>query len=230
MLEVLTQFGINVASLGKYVIPLAILYVLIKFKVIELVSVDQATELVRTRWKTARYYKFGKRKGRLIRLKPGRHLIIKGIHGGWPVPTAEIISTLLDEQLSIGGRAYMIHRVSIGFQVHTTDDPIGDEAVLRYLLSIQDANRGDQIPEGLLQKVQSIIMRWLPDATVNDPFGIPTAVESTLERLVHDELYAHGVELSSFHMISPSLAVSQAIADTRQYGEAVIPFVAGSEN
>ena len=212
--EVLTQFGINTSSIGKYGIPLLCIFLLVKFRVIRIVAVDQATELVRTRLGAVRKHHFGSRKGRLVRLKEGGHLVIRGVHEGWPVSKAQMVSKLDKKELGLNGYGYIVETITITYKILATDDEAGDKAILKYLLSTQDTDRENQISEGVRLMVEGIVLHHLAHAVDDSP--TPVVSEDTLKKLVQGELYEYGVELTRFTMTPPSATIAHSVLKLSQ--------------
>ena len=210
--DVLTQLGISPSSLGKFTGIAVIIFLVIKYRVIRIIAVDEATELVRVRFGKVWRRLSGKRKGRIVRLKPGGHLIIRGVHAAWPISRAEMVSKLEKKELALHGYGYIIDTITIGYRILATDDEDdedGDAAILRYLLSVQNPNREDQISEGVRLRVEAIVMHHVPDA-MSDDHALRVS-ESTLKELVREQLYAHGVELTSFTIMKPSATIAHSI-------------------
>ena len=211
--EFLTQFGIDPKIAGIWgsvlLVIFTLAFVIIKYRVIRLVAVDQATELVRTRLGAVRKYGYGSRKGRLVRLKEGGHLVIRGVHEGWPVSKAQMVSKLDKKELGLNGYGYIVETITINYKLLATDDEAGDEAILKYLLSTQDTDRENQISEGVRLMVEGIVLNQLEHAVDDSP--IPVVSEDTLKKLVQGELYEYGVELTRFTMTPPSPTIAHGV-------------------
>jgi len=216
--ETLQSFFKGTGILGAIGI---LLFVIIRYKVIRIVAVDQATELIRTKWHVAQYYRFGVRKGRLVRLKQGRHLIVRGIHDGWEVSLKEVAMELENVTQPYRGRMLTFDRITIGYEVIAPDTVKGDEVMLRSILSVRDNDRENGTSQNLDQKVRGITLQALGQvltASEPDKYGLPrlsdrAVLAATAKRLKKH----HGVRLVSFEVAAPTWAQGQ-----QQYDAAML--------
>lgn len=191
-------------------------FLLIRFKVIRLVAVDQATEWIRTKWNVAQYRRFGERRGRLVRLKEGRHLVIRGIYDGWEVSLKENPLVLEEVTLPYKGRTLMFDRITIGYRVIAPDTKKGDTTMLRSVLSVQDSDREDSGSQNLDQKVEGITLTVLGRVLKGaepDQYGLPVlpeTVDETVFAAANAKLKKlHGVRLVSFEATEPTWELGQ---------------------
>lgn len=213
--EVFGQLGITASAVETFFKGTGILggfavlvYLGIKYKVVILLAVDSATEVVRVRWGVERYYRFGPRKGRLIRLGAGRHLLIRGIHHGWEVSLKEVVLPMLNITLPFRGRMLTYDTITIGYQVIAPDTAKGDKTLLRSIKSVRDGDRVGQVSENLDQKVVGIVKAGLGPAlkqTTPDEYGLPDIDLDQMRRIVGRKLRRkHGVRLISFEASAPT--------------------------
>ncbi len=213
--EVFGQFGITASAVETFFKGTGILggiavmiYLCIKYKVVYLLAVDSATEVIRTRWGVERYYRFGPLKGRLIRLRAGRHLLIRGIHHGWEVSLKEIVLPVASISQPFRGRMLTFDGITIGYEVISPDTAKGDEMLLRSIKSVRDGDRVGQVSENLDQKVIGIVKAGLGDALEQvkpDQYGLPHVDFRMMKSVVAGKLRKkHGVRLISFEPTAPT--------------------------
>jgi hypothetical protein len=183
-------------------------FLMIRYKVIRLIAVDEATEWIRVKWDVARYHHFGKRRGRLIRLKQGRHLIIRGIYSGWEVPLKENPVVVEGVKQPYRKRTLLFDLITIGYVVIAPDTKKGDKTMLRSVLSLRDSNREDGGSENLDQKVKAITLTALGKVLKRaepDWEGLPVLTESAVIKEAAKKLKKrHGVRLVSFEPSAPT--------------------------
>lgn len=213
--EYIGQLGITASTVEAFFKGTGILggvavavYLCIKYKVVYLLAVDSATEVVRTRWGVERYYRFGPLKGRLIRLRAGRHLLIRGIHHGWEVSLKEVVLPTLNVVLPFRGLTLTYDRITIGYEVIAPDTIKGDRTLLRSIKSVRDGDRVGQVSENLDQKVLGIVMATLGTELTQaepGPYGLPQVDFQTMKRAAGTKLRKkHGVRLVSFEATAPT--------------------------
>ncbi len=185
-----------------------VVYLCIKYKVVYLLAVDSATEVIRTRWGVERYYRFGRLKGRLIRLRAGRHLLIRGIHHGWEVSLKEVVLPVANISQPFRGRMLTFDGITIGYEIIAPDTATGDEMLLRSIKSVRDGDRVGQVSENLDQKVVGIVKAGLGTALEHvepDAYGLPHVDFKTMKSVVKKKLRnKHGVRLISFEPTAPT--------------------------
>lgn len=217
---VLGQTGLTSGDLWAFLkgtgllgIVAGVAILIIRFKVIRLVAVDQATEWIRTKWHVAQYYRHGAKRGRLIRLKAGRHLIIRGIYDGWEVSLKEVAMELTGVTQPYRGRMLMFDRITIGYQVIAPDTRKGDKLILRSLLSVRDTSRDNGESQNLDQKVRGITLSTLGQvlaATEPDGYGLPVVSDRDIMAATAQRLKRrHGVRLVSFEASAPAWVQGQ---------------------
>lgn len=225
---VLGQTGLNSGDLWAFLKGTGLLGILaglailiIRFKVIRLVAVDQATEWIRTKWHVAQYHRHGAKRGRLVRLKAGRHLIVRGVYDGWEVSLKEVAMELSNVTQPYRGRMLMFDRITVGYQVIAPDTPKGDRMMLRSVLSVRDTSRNDGESQNLDQKVRGITLSSLGQvlaATEPDPYGLPLVRDVDLIKATARRLKKrHGVRLVSFEASAPAWVQGQ-----QQYDAALL--------
>lgn len=213
--EVFGQFGVTANAVETFLKGTGILgaigvvvFLCIKYKVIYLLAVDSATEVVRTRWGVERYYRFGRTKGRLIRLRAGRHLLIRGIHHGWEISLKEVVLPVETVSQPFRGRMLTFDRITLGYEVIAPDTKKGDKMLLRSIKSVRDGDRIGQVSENLDQKVVGIVLTGLGEALKKidaDKYGLPVMTFEVVEQAVKKELRKkHGVRLISFKPTDPT--------------------------
>lgn len=213
--EVFGQLGITASAVETFFKGTGILggvavaiYLCIKYKVVILLAVDSATEVVRVRWGVERYYRFGPLKGRLIRLRAGRHLLIRGIHHGWEVSLKEVVLPMVNVDQPFRGYTLTFDGITVGYEVIAPDTAEGDETLLRSIKSVRDGDRVGQVSENLDQKVIGIVKAGLGPAlkqATPDEFGLPEVDLTTMKAVVGKKLRKrHGVRLISFEASAPT--------------------------
>lgn len=203
--EFAEQFGIGAASFwsllkatGVTGVIGGLIFLTIKFKLIYLLSVAQATEAVRMKWGVSSY----RRSGRLVRLKPGRHIVIRGIYDIVVVSKNEVPLSSQDYTATINKRTLRIDEITYGYTVIAPDTPKGDRLMLRSILSVRDTDRENRTSASLDTKVTGIVLdylrRYLAEAPRDDD-GFPVLDESAMLQYTNEVLKKkHGVRLSSF--------------------------------
>lgn len=187
----------------------ALVYACVRFKLIRLVSVDEATEWVRAKWGKVQYYRtdrFGHEQGRLVRLKAGRHLVVRGIYDGWEVSLKEILLKAENVEMAFQGRMLLFGSLTFGYEVIATNDKRGDKMMLRSLLSVRNIDRDNQKSEELDQKVIGVVvneLRLYLATAQSDDFYLPIIVDAVLRKRINRVLRANGVKLKSWMYASP---------------------------
>ena len=196
----------------------------VKLKLVYLVSVDQGTELIRARWGVAKSYRtnlFGHKKGRLVRLKAGRHLLIRGFHDGWEIPLKEIVITVKRLETRYLGKALMYDNVTIGYMPWTDDSPEGDAAMLRFFLSTRNIDRDDQKSEAMDAKITGTVLSQFSEyqnSCPADEYCFPLVNEGQFLLGVNEVegvLYkTHGTKLVSLKATLPIWNPAEILAAT----------------
>ena len=194
-----------------------ILFLMIRHKVVRFVSVDRGTEWIRAKWGAEQYYRFGKRRGRIVRLKAGRHLLIRGIYDGWEICTREIPLVVPSLTQPFRGRMLQFDRLTISYEVIAPDSVEGDKLMLRSFLSVRNTDRDNQKSESLDDKVISITL-WglqrLLENTGADKYDLPVMSEKGLINIVKKRLRKrHGVRLTSVEWSAPTWMHGQQLYD-----------------
>lgn len=189
-----------------------LIFVLIKFKVIRLVSVDRGSEWIRAKWGVEQYYRFGKRRGRLVRLKAGRHLLLRGVYDGWEICRREIPLVIENLNQPFRDRVLQFDRITINYKVIAPDTPRGDKLMLRSFLSVRNLDKDNQKSESLDAKVVSITLAklgaYLHQAQADD-FGQPLLSATEWVAITQKTLRKkHGVRLTSVEWTAPTWTVA----------------------
>lgn len=226
MTQFAEQFGLQAGSVIDFLkgtgilgLTAGLIIIMVKFKLVYLLSVEQETEALRMPWGVAKY----RRNGRLVRLSPGRHLVIRGFHDIVVVSKREIPLSLERFPVTIDGRTLELEG-TIAYEVIAPDTPAGDVTMLRSVMSVRDTDRQNQTSAGLDAKVKAIVMDWLRQSLPTlprDPEGFPVLTYKKVEKGVRKELKRrHGVRLASFLLHPPAwtmgyqiLGAGQVIAD-----------------
>ncbi len=184
------------------------IFLMIKHKVVRYVAVDRGSEWIRAKMGVEQYYRFGKRRGRLVRLKAGGHLLIRGIYDGWEICIREIPLTFSNLSQPFQGRMLQFDRLTIGYQVIAPDTPEGDELMLLSFLSVRNTDRDNQKSESLDDKVLAIVLSGLREHLEDvkaDTHGLPRLSEQTWVRLVRRKLRRnHGVRITGIEWTAPT--------------------------
>lgn len=128
-------------SLG--VVLLGLGWVIVKYEFIQLVSVEEGTVALRLSWGKPRRFHFGRRKGRMIVLVAGRHLVIRGIHGLAIISLRQEILKLEARDLTFEGRT-LRWEGTLTWRVTYEDSPEGDRHLYNRVWSVADKNVQDQ--------------------------------------------------------------------------------------
>ena len=217
---------------GFLTVFLLIAWGAVKLKLIYLISVDQGTEMIRARWGVAVTYRtnwFGHKKGRVVRLKAGRHLLIRGFHDGWEIPLKEIVLTVDRLETRYLGKALMYNNVTIGYMPWTDDTPEGDAAMLRFFLSTRNIDRNDQKSEAMDAKITGTVLSQFTEyqnSCPADEYCFPVINEEQFLLGVNDlrgVLYvAHGTKLvslkSTLPIWNPAEILASALKSTNLFG------------
>lgn len=209
-----------------------LLYLVIRYKVVRLVSVDSASEWIRAKWGVEQYRHFGKRHGRLVRLKAGRHLIIRGMYDGWEVCMREIPLVIKGITQPFRGRMLQFDQLTISYQVIAPDTLEGDKTMLLSFLSVRNLDRDNQKSESLDDKVLSITLAGLGRHLKNaeaDEYGLPRLSQKRLIRLVERPLRKkHGVRIVGIMWSEPTWLMGQQQFDAgRMIARALNPSLTG---
>lgn len=196
--------GINVGNMtdamsllkgtGIITLLIGLIYLLIKFELINLVSIEEETIGIRTRWGRPHY----KRNRRLDRLEPGRHWKIKGMHG-------IILRNLRDNPANLGeiilnfqGRTCRTE-MTLVWAVAGEDSPKGDQDLYNSIYKIRDTDREDQDVSVLEQMVTRSTLdglRRMVSGASADQDGFPELSLKKLKRQVGRQLRAnYGIRL-----------------------------------
>lgn len=219
MTQYAEQFGLQAESIIDFLKGTGILgalagvvIILVKFKLVYLLSVEQETEALRMPWGVAKY----RRNGRLVRLRPGRHLVIRGFHDIVVVSKREIPLAFERFPVTIDHRTLELEGV-ISYEVIAPDTPAGDATMLRSVMSVRDTDRQNQTSAGLDAKVRAIVMDWLRQALPSlerDEQGFPLVNFRVVEKGVRKQLKRrHGVRLASFLLHPPAWTAGQQTLD-----------------
>jgi hypothetical protein len=221
-------------GVGIGTLVLASLYVVIKFKVVDIVSVQEGTRAARSSWGRAKYHRYEipahwawaerwhwsrrmkHRKGRLVVLGTGRHLVIRGLHGLIVINLRDIPSDLPQRNMAFKRRT-LIFDGTLVWRIHYEDSEWGDQCLYNSIWSVRDTNVHDQDISHLTQKVLSLVMNALRlhlPVTTADQEGFPLVTVGQLSALCGDELITkHGVELVDFLPAPMSWTEAQIRAD-----------------
>lgn len=190
-----------------------LMYLMIRYKVIRIVSVDSASEWIRAKWGVEQYRRFGKRRGRLVRLKAGRHLLIRGMYDGWEVCLREIPLVISGLAQPFRGRMLQFDRLTISYKVIAPDTLDGDTLILRSFLSVRNLDRDNQKSESLDDKVLSIALSGLSkhlQHAARDQYGLPVISKKAWIKLVTKRLRKmHGVEITAIELTAPTWVLGQ---------------------
>lgn len=179
-----------------------IIILCVKFNLARLFVVEEGTLGLPFQLGKVQYYRRGVKKGRLRRHKPGGYLFIRALKDIIVVSMREIPLKLEQRPVTYNGRTFHFDG-TISYEVITDDTPEGDEAILRSVLSVRDADRENQTSAGLDAKVIAIVLHGLKtllSEAKKDDEEFPILTFEDLEPLVHDELRdQHGLRLAKFH-------------------------------
>lgn len=192
---------------GALMLAGTLLFLMIKHRVVRLVAVDSGSEWIRALWGVEQYHKRGSKKGRLVRLGPGRHLLIRGMYDGWEVCTRQIPLVEKDLEQPFRGKMLKFGRITVNYRVIFDNTPEGDAYMLRHFLAVRNLDRDNQQSESLDDMVLAITLGALGELlshTEVDPYGMPiisTAawIEKTRDRLGE----SYGSEIVSIDVTSP---------------------------
>lgn len=191
------------------------IFLMIKHKVVRYVAVDRGSEWIRAKMGVEQHYRFGKRRGRLVRLKAGGHLLIRGLYDGWEICIREIPLTFNDLEQPFQGRMLKFARLTVSYQVIAPDTPEGDELMLRSFLSVRNTDRDNQKSESLDDKVLASVLSGLrmhleDPATEADKYKLPRLSEELWMRLVERKLRGkHGVQITGIEWTAPTWLTGQ---------------------
>lgn len=194
-----------------------VIFLMIKHKVVRYVAVDRGSEWIRAKMGVEQHYRFGKRRGRLVRLKAGGHLLLRGIYDGWEICIREIPLTFSNLSQPFQGHMLQFDRLTISYQVIAPDTPEGDELMLRSFLSVRNTDRDNQKSESLDDKVLAIVFSGLREhlQTVEaDDYKLPRLSEDLWIKLVECKLRdKHGVQITSIEWTAPTWLTGQQTYD-----------------
>jgi hypothetical protein len=121
----------------------AILFLMVRFEITTIHSVQEGTVAVRTSWGRPKYSRYGSRKGRLVTLQAGRHLMIRGLHGLVVVSLREEHISLPAQEVTFKGRTLQMYPLDINWRIEWEDTLEGDKILLNRVWFVADNNVHD---------------------------------------------------------------------------------------
>jgi hypothetical protein len=213
---------------------LGVLFLTIRFELMKVHSVPEGSVAPRTRWEKPRYYRSNRqwlrfitwmkrfqhleyymnRKGRLVVLPSGGHLLVKGMHGAADVNLREELLTIPAQDVTFKGRTLHLGPLEINWRLDWQDTPEGDRLLENRLWFVADTNILDGTLGNYEAKLLAVLRRalslHLKDAEA-DPHGFPMLKLKELERHAQEVISESEEQLVAGRLTKFTLPVLTAL-------------------
>jgi hypothetical protein len=172
VMGITTDFMGFLRGLSITTILALVVWMIWKFEIICLISVQEGTVAIRTSWGRPRFHRTNRqeRKGRLLVLHPGRHLIVKGLHGLVVVNLRVDVLQMPTQKMTVKGRTFIREGMLFDWRIPYEDSFEGDLRLLNRVWFLADGNVHDASIANYRQKLVGVLEKALSEALLTtDP-------------------------------------------------------------